>query len=269
MERTEVSPGAKLCWARLAQYAGRDGVAFPEQETLAEAMGVSSRQVKRYVAELVDAKLIRTDQTRGFNRQNHYYFLKHPWMSAVVSPSKGPDVSPSSGPDASPSKGPDVSGPSKGRESVRRESGEEIPATPAASAQTFLASLIDYIRIKTNDPDYQPDGRTRGIVARQLAEVVSAGARSEHIIAGCRAWADSDKHPSTLTSFIDTARRGGNGHRRAHARNGAPIASPDELDQLADLLEAQQHADRPTDVAPPSQADQRQLPGRPTPTRHA
>jgi len=76
-----VSPGAKLCYARLAQYAGKNGAAFPSQEELARELGVSERQVIRYLAELENKNLLRihhpTGQDRLFHRHNNYEFLWH------------------------------------------------------------------------------------------------------------------------------------------------------------------------------------------------
>jgi DNA-binding transcriptional MocR family regulator len=80
MVRTEVSPGAKLAYARLARYAGQKGVAFPRLERLGSDLGVSRDQARRYVAELVKHGLI-TSKTGGFHRANRYHFLDHEWMS--------------------------------------------------------------------------------------------------------------------------------------------------------------------------------------------
>jgi hypothetical protein len=77
--RKEVSQGAKLCYARLAQYAGHKGYAYPFQETLAEEIGVAERQVRRYLQELMKHKLIHQEQ-QGLNQPNIYYFLAHSWM---------------------------------------------------------------------------------------------------------------------------------------------------------------------------------------------
>ena len=72
-----LSGGAKLLWARLARYAGVNGVCFPSCQTLGFDLGCSPRQVQRYVAELVDAGFIAAKQ-RGFNKSNTYTFLWHP-----------------------------------------------------------------------------------------------------------------------------------------------------------------------------------------------
>src|ERR1039457_1353539 len=72
-----LSGGAKLLWARLARYAGVNGVCFPSCQTLGVDLGCSPRPVQRYVAELVHAGFISAKQ-RGFNKSNTYTFLWHP-----------------------------------------------------------------------------------------------------------------------------------------------------------------------------------------------
>ncbi len=96
LERTEISPGAKLIYARLALHAGEDGDrAFPGIVTLAQEIGLpwteakelpdgstraaDSRSVRAYLKELVEKGLIESVQ-RGFNKPNRYYFLRHEWM---------------------------------------------------------------------------------------------------------------------------------------------------------------------------------------------
>lgn len=96
MERAEISPGAKLIYARLALHAGEEGDrAFPGIVTLAQEIGLpwteakvlsdgsiraaDSRSVRAYLKELVDKGLIECVQ-RGFNKPNRYYFLRHDWM---------------------------------------------------------------------------------------------------------------------------------------------------------------------------------------------
>ncbi len=79
VRRKELSHGAKLCYARLAQYGGEQGDCHPHQDTLATELGVHARQVRRYVAELVTSHLIDTDVLQ-YQGNNRYYFLWHPWM---------------------------------------------------------------------------------------------------------------------------------------------------------------------------------------------
>jgi len=71
--RREISQGAKLAYARLAQHAGKDGGCFPKQETLAAELGVSERTANEYVRTLVKFRLIEKERP-GLGRSNRYYF---------------------------------------------------------------------------------------------------------------------------------------------------------------------------------------------------
>lgn len=79
LARDEVSAGAKLCYARLAQFAGKDGECYPSQITLATEIGAGERQIRRYINELEEQRLIDSVQV-GLNQTNRYRFLWHPWM---------------------------------------------------------------------------------------------------------------------------------------------------------------------------------------------
>jgi hypothetical protein len=76
--RDEVSPGAKLCYGRLMQYAGKNGRCFPSHATLGRELGVKPRQVANYVAELRVAGLIVPRVSPG--KSTEYGFARHPWM---------------------------------------------------------------------------------------------------------------------------------------------------------------------------------------------
>jgi DNA-binding transcriptional MocR family regulator len=73
--RRDLSHGAKLCCARLIQYAGKDGQAYPKLPTLAEELGMSVRAVQRFVIELEGSKLIQSKR-RGKGQSNLYYVDK-------------------------------------------------------------------------------------------------------------------------------------------------------------------------------------------------
>lgn len=85
MERTEVSAGAKLTYARLAQHSGRGCRSNPRVETLAKELGTSVRQTQRYLAELKEHGLIRVIDNSAQMRASEYRFLKHPWFSYYLS----------------------------------------------------------------------------------------------------------------------------------------------------------------------------------------
>lgn len=112
--RPEVSAGAKLAYARLCQFSGRDGLCFPRQAVLAAELGVSDRAVRNYLRELEEFQLIEVDQP-GLQRSNRYAFLAHPWIEDTASPeppppdrqgASAPDRNDSSGQDRQDSSGP-------------------------------------------------------------------------------------------------------------------------------------------------------------------
>jgi hypothetical protein len=108
LRRSEVSQGAKLCYARLAQYAGRDGQCFPKQSTLADELGVGERMVRGYLGELTKFGLIESEQ-HGLGTSNSYYFLDHAWIheGEPANGDSGLERKPAAAPDRRETTGPD------------------------------------------------------------------------------------------------------------------------------------------------------------------
>lgn len=77
--RTEISPGAKLTYARMCRHAGERGDCKPNQNLLAAEIGLKKRQTQAYIQELEAKGLVRTER-RGQGRSNRYHFLIHEWM---------------------------------------------------------------------------------------------------------------------------------------------------------------------------------------------
>jgi len=103
LERRELSPGAKLTYARLARYAGKRGVAYPRQATLAEEIGVEERRAQRFLLELRKLGLIFVRKS-GRGKPARYWFLEHAWITGR----EFPDTTKSSGqsaPDTTPVSG--------------------------------------------------------------------------------------------------------------------------------------------------------------------
>ena len=73
MRDKNLSTGARLTYAFLLMYAWQEGSCFTKQESMAEAMGVSSRQLQRYLYELRATHYIRI--TREDRRFNNTYVL--------------------------------------------------------------------------------------------------------------------------------------------------------------------------------------------------
>jgi hypothetical protein len=84
-----VSPGAKLAYARLARYAGKDGNCYPSVKSLGSELGVGERQARKYLAELESKLFIRrVTRRRGSARlTNVFVFL---WHSIFAESKAGP-----------------------------------------------------------------------------------------------------------------------------------------------------------------------------------
>lgn len=72
----KLSHGAKMCYGRLARYAGKDSLCFPGIKTIAKEIGVSRRAADDYLKELKNFGLIES-RRRGLGKSNIYYFLDH------------------------------------------------------------------------------------------------------------------------------------------------------------------------------------------------
>lgn len=79
LERPEVTSTAKLCYARLSEYAGESGIAYPSEAALAKAVALKPRQIRRVIYELKKHELIGVELV-GFPGRNEYCFFHHPWM---------------------------------------------------------------------------------------------------------------------------------------------------------------------------------------------
>jgi len=71
LRNCDLSHGAKLCCARLIQYAGRTGKCYPKLSTLSDELGMSVRAVQRFVSELEFHALLETKR-RGRGQSNVY-----------------------------------------------------------------------------------------------------------------------------------------------------------------------------------------------------
>lgn len=77
--RSEVSGGAKLCYATLARYSSPIGECSPEPAMLAEAIGATAEQLVKALAILEEQGLIKCQPCHPWPC---YEFLWHPWMDA-------------------------------------------------------------------------------------------------------------------------------------------------------------------------------------------
>lgn len=75
MRRNDISQGAKLCFGRLAQFAGKNDCAFPGHQVLANELGVSVPAVKGYLRELSVLGVIYS-QRMGSGNFSLYFFIE-------------------------------------------------------------------------------------------------------------------------------------------------------------------------------------------------
>ena len=85
-----LSAGAKLTWARLAQFMGEQGECFPSIDTLANEVGIEKRQCIRYLSELEKLNFIKIERPEGKDKLKHmtnkYYFI---WNEIFNDTSRG------------------------------------------------------------------------------------------------------------------------------------------------------------------------------------
>ena len=70
-----LSPGAKLVWGRLYRFSGKKGLIYPRVSLVADDIGLSIKQARRYLHELVEAKFMEIDPDAGHS--NNYHFIWH------------------------------------------------------------------------------------------------------------------------------------------------------------------------------------------------
>lgn len=95
----DLSLGAKVLYGRLSAFAGRDGACYPSREKLAAELGISVATIKRHLAELTQAKLIRRElpETIGRGQTARVVFLWHEALAGSLR--KGVQVEPLSPPE--------------------------------------------------------------------------------------------------------------------------------------------------------------------------
>lgn len=81
LQHKELSSTAKLCYARLAQYMGKDGKCYPTHEQLSNEIGVCPRQIARVLKELETKDFIKVVRPMGKDKLRHfhneYLFIKN------------------------------------------------------------------------------------------------------------------------------------------------------------------------------------------------
>lgn len=79
LRRSDVSANAKHVYARLAQFAGKNGSAYPRVKTLAAEIGISTRVATNCLRELREKRLLTVDSGAVEGKANRYFFVEHEW----------------------------------------------------------------------------------------------------------------------------------------------------------------------------------------------
>ena len=127
----DITPSEKLVFARLLQFAGAKGHAWPSLELLADEVSLSVVQARRCVRALETKKLIRRVARSG--RSNEFEFLWHPIYeqeqsrprSPVIAPSQSSTIAPLRSQMTDPPESRKI-GPGRSSVTARRESIQSI-----------------------------------------------------------------------------------------------------------------------------------------------
>lgn len=79
----ELTASDKLVYARLSQYAGKNGECYPKQETIAEECGMGERTVVTSIKSLVEHGFLEVER-RGQGKTNCYYFLENGLFNTAI-----------------------------------------------------------------------------------------------------------------------------------------------------------------------------------------
>jgi len=89
MRRRDLSATAKLLYARLLQYQGKNDVAWPSINTLAAEIGITGRCVITHLKALKDAKLITVEKGSRYRGSNRYHLPSLTSDGNIISDGKG------------------------------------------------------------------------------------------------------------------------------------------------------------------------------------
>ena len=187
VRNASLSLGARLTYCLLLTYAWQEDFCYPAQTRLATDLGITERQVRRFLIELRGAAYI-TWRQQGLNLPNRYYILQIE-PSTAGSPAgdngrnESPDQTDMSDPDRTIESGQErtrASAYEEAADKVAKERASDRQAPPEAandrkarskprpSAADDLSSIISdhVLRVKYNLTDQQI-GRVHWLVERQ------------------------------------------------------------------------------------------------------
>lgn len=224
MSYTGLSHGAKLVWARLAQYAGADGRAYPAVRTLAQEVGLKKRHTQNLLAELKAEGFIESELGP---RANAYFFILHPALvedGVQGDASQDAELCPSPVQDDAPrdAKTCSTSVQNDAPKETKEENQKEKTTTPNVGCRVSFSDLSEekqrYIELKTDIE--QKRGRIRISSAAYKARLVQLEAIGALDI-------------SDLKELEKIHAVGGrvSSNRMSDQNNGQKLATPDRIQQ--------------------------------------
>ena len=159
---TSLSRDARLTWIALKSHAWQDPECWPGQETLARELGVSVRQVRRYLTELEEAGLVETVQ-QGRGRPNRYRVPDYPVAPTDRTPMSVLDRTPMSGPIEKKTQVKKTQ-----RTAPQGRAAHDHASTPA---KKLVTDFVNSARAEGLDPNRDLIGR----VGREVRQALEAG----------------------------------------------------------------------------------------------
>lgn len=85
LKRKDLTLSAKICFGRLAQYAGDDGYCYPSLKQLSEELAVSETTVENAIKDLISAGLIIKETPTGVQKLMHFRNIyKFTWSESFL-----------------------------------------------------------------------------------------------------------------------------------------------------------------------------------------
>lgn len=224
MRYTGLSHGAKLVWARLAQYAGADGRAYPAVGTLAQEVGLKKRHTQNLLAELKAEGFIESELGP---RANVYHFLLHPALieeGVQVHAYRDAESCPVPMQDDASIDAKKCSAPAQddAPKETKEENQKKKTTTPNVGRRVSFSDLSEekqrYIELKTASE--QRRGRIRSSVAAYKARLVQLAAVGALDTSGLKELESIHAVGGRVTS-----------NSMSSQNNGQRLANPDRIQQ--------------------------------------
>jgi hypothetical protein len=122
LSRQEISPGAKLTYAALAQQANSRGAVQLHFRVQATALGEDEGQLSHHLMELEEVGLIQVSRGNVSSEDIRVFFPPHPWMAGIEQPPQAVTTQPTAAEAAAPTRlFPEAAAPSPPSHLVRHQ----------------------------------------------------------------------------------------------------------------------------------------------------